>query len=157
MSKNFISGLIAIVLGVIYLVTALSFPELSTKPKVGPEAFPLLVAVIMILSGAALCINDRRSGKADPVEWNFVKERDVWIKIVLTMVMGVIYGLVLDSLGYLLTTAVFMFCATMLINKGRLVQNIIISLLFSSVTYGAFAVVLQLSLPRGIIENMLPF
>ncbi len=50
-----------------------------------------------------------------------------------------------------------MFCATMLINRGRFIQNILLSLLFPVVTYAAFAVALQLSLPRGIIENMLPF
>ena len=45
----------------------------------------------------------------------------------------------------------------MMINRGRFVQNVLIAVLFPAVTYGAFAIALQLSLPRGIIENMLPF
>jgi len=135
MSKNFTSGLIALILGGIYLATAMRLPDVK----------------------AALCIGDKLTSKKEPVNWNFVQDAGVWIKIAATMVLGVVYGMVLDSWGYLLATSLFMLCATLMINRGRFVQNVLISLLFPAVTYGAFAIALQLSLPRGIIENMLPF
>jgi len=60
-------------------------------------------------------------------------------------------------LGYMIATALFIFSVSMLINKGKLVQNIVIAVLFPVVTYFVFGVALKLSLPRGIIETMLPF
>lgn len=157
MSKNFTSGLISIVLGAIYFFTALRFPEVTAGDRTGPRLFPMIVGTISMIAGALLCILDKRSGKSEPVAWNFIQDRAVWIKIAVTMILGITYGIVLDTWGYLLATTAFMICATMMINRGRFVQNLLIAVLFPVVTYGAFAVALQLSLPRGIIENMLPF
>lgn len=157
MSKNFTSGLIALILGAIYLATAMRLPDVKAGDAIGPRLFPVIVACAVMLAGAALCIGDKLTSKKEPVNWNFVQDAGVWIKIAVTMVLGVVYGMVLDSWGYLLATSLFMLSATLMINRGRFVQNVLISLLFPVVTYGAFAIALQLSLPRGIIENMLPF
>ncbi|MBL3540124.1 tripartite tricarboxylate transporter TctB family protein [Aminivibrio sp.] len=157
MSKNFTSGLISIILGAIYFYTAMQFPEVQAGDNTGPKLFPLIVGAVAVIAGILLCITDRMSGKSEPVAWNFISDRAVWLKILVTMVLGVVYGMVLDTWGYLLATTAFMFFATMMINRGRFVQNVLISVLFPTVTYGAFAIALQLSLPRGIIENMLPF
>ncbi len=157
MSKNLTSGLIALILGAIYLATAMRLPDVKAGDAIGPRLFPVIVACVVMLAGAGLCIGDKLSAKKEPVNWNFVQDAGVWIKIAATMLLGVVYGMVLDSWGYLLATSLFMLCATSMINRGRFVQNVLLSLLFPAVTYGAFAIALQLSLPRGIIENMLPF
>jgi putative tricarboxylic transport membrane protein len=157
MSKNFTSGLLSLVLGAIYFFTAVLLPDVTAGDRTGPKLFPMIIGSVAMIAGALLCFLDKRSGTADPVKWNFLSERAVWSKIFIVMILGVTYGLVLDSWGYLLATAAFMFCATLLINRKHFVQNILISILFPVVTYAAFALALQLSLPRGIIENMLPF
>ena len=157
MSKNFTSGLIALILGGIYLATAMQLPDVKAGDAIGPRLFPVIVACAVMLAGAALCFNDKLSAKKEPVNWHFVQDAGVWIKIAVTMILGIVYGMVLDSWGYMLATFAFMLCATLMINKGRFVQNILIAVIFPAVTYGAFAIALQLSLPRGIIENMLPF
>jgi len=72
-------------------------------------------------------------------------------------IAGIVFGLIIDGLGYMIATALFIFSVSMLINKGKLVQNIVIAVLFPVVTYFVFGVALKLSLPRGIIETMLPF
>ena len=157
MSKNFTSGIISIILGAIYFYTATTFPEVRAGDNTGPKLFPMIVGAVAVIAGILLCVTDRMSGKAEPVAWNFLSDRAVWIKILVTMALGIVYGMVLDTWGYLLATTAFMFFATMMINRGRFVQNVLIAVLFPAVTYGAFAIALQLSLPRGIIENMLPF
>ncbi|HOO89072.1 MAG TPA: tripartite tricarboxylate transporter TctB family protein [Synergistales bacterium] len=157
MSKNFMSGLLSLVLGAIYFFTATQFPEVTAGDRTGPKLFPLIIGSVAMIAGGLLCVLDRRSGKGQPIEWNFVADRAVWSKILVIMLLGISYGLVLDSWGYLVATTVFMFCITLLINRRHFLQNLLISIFFPVVTYAAFAVALQLSLPRGIIENMLPF
>jgi putative tricarboxylic transport membrane protein len=126
--------------------------------RLGPKVFPLVVGALAIIAGVAMILQDRnpakRSKKAD---FGFMEHRDVWIKIGLISLAGIIFGLVIDSLGYLIATTLFMFIVSILINKGRWLQNILVALLFSVITYGVFGVALKLSLPRGIIETMLPF
>ena len=155
---NFMTGLIALVIGGVYLITAMLLPEMRMGDKLGPKLFPSIVGVAAMISGIILILQDIRPGKASKKpDFGFVKNKELWLKILLTTVVGIVYGLVMDSLGFIVPTTLFMLFISMLINKGRLVQNIIVAFSFAVICYGIFGVALQLSLPRGIIEQMLPF
>jgi putative tricarboxylic transport membrane protein len=157
-TMNIMTGIIAVAIGGIYLVTAMLLPEMKMGDKLGPKLFPAIVGIAAILSGIILILQDRRPGKASKkADFGFVKNKELWLKILLTTIVGIVYGLVMDSLGFILPTTLFMLFISMLINKGRLIQNIIVAISFAVICYGVFGVALQLSLPRGIIEQMLPF
>ncbi len=155
---NFMTGLIAAVVGGIYLVTTMLLPEMTMGDKLGPKLFPTIVGIAAILAGVILMIQDRKPGKASKkANFGFVTNKPMWIKILITTVLGLAYGLAMDPLGFIIPTAVFMFCIATIINQGRLVQNVIIGVAFSVITYGVFGIALQLSLPRGFLEQLLPF
>jgi putative tricarboxylic transport membrane protein len=157
-TTNALTGLIAMIVGIIYFITALRLPTPMIGDQIGPKLFPYIVGIASIFAGATLFFQDRRPGKASKkAEFNFVKDKDIWIKILLTTVVGIIYGLVMDKLGFLIPTTLFMLFISTLINKGRHVQNLIIALAFAVICYGVFGVALKLSLPRGFLESMLPF
>ena len=159
MTKNTVSGLFALILGAAYLASTLLLPEVTAGDEVGPKLFPVIVSVVMMLSGGALVAVDRkeRAGKSgEAFSLRFVKERDVWTRIALTMVCGIAYGMVLDWLGYVIATILFMFAVTSFINVRRHLENAIIALSFSLVSFGVFAMLLKLSLPRGLL-GFLPF
>ena len=158
MTMNFMTGIIAVVIGGIYLITAMLLPQMRMGDKLGPKLFPTIIGIVAMASGIILMIQDRRPGKASKkADFGFIKNKDLWLKILLTTLVGIVYGLVMDSLGFILPTTLFMLFISMLINKGRLVQNIIVALSFAVICYGVFGVALKLSLPRGFIEQMLPF
>lgn len=155
---NFMTGIIAVAIGGIYLITAMLLPQMRMGDRLGPKLFPTIVGIVAIVSGIILMIQDKRPGKASKkADFGFIKNKDLWLKILLTTLVGIVYGLVMDSMGFILPTALFMLFISMLINKGRLVQNIIVGLSFAIICYGIFGVALKLSLPRGFIEQMLPF
>lgn len=158
MTTNVLTGLIAVVVGGIYLLTAFSLKKPMLGDALGPKIFPYIVGIAALVAGIALIIQDRIPGKASKkANFAFVKEKDIWIKILLTTVVGVVYGLVMEPLGFLLPTTLFMLFISILINKGRFVQNLVIAVAFAVIAYGVFGVALKLSLPRGFIEQMLPF
>lgn len=159
MSKNLVSGLLAVGVGFVYLITALLLPEQMMGDKMGPKVFPIIVGIASILAGFALCVSEfrKKATKKDKVDFGFKSESDVWIKIAILTAAGILYGLTIDFLGFIAATTAIMLVATLLINKGHLKQNIIVSVLFSVVSYLGFGIALQLSLPRGLIENLLPF
>ncbi len=155
---NTLTGIIAIVIGGIYLVTTMLLPQMAMGDKLGPKLFPIIVGVLALVAGVVLIIQDRNpKHQSKKTDFGFLKYKTVWIKILLSTIVGIAYGLVMDSLGFLLPTALFMFFISTLINKGRLVQNAVIAIAFAIITYGVFAVALKLSLPRGFIEQLLPF
>lgn len=158
MTKDTLTGIIAVAVGGIYTATALVLPEMRMGDKLGPKIFPLVVGIGSVLAGMALILGDRRPGKqSKKADFGFVEHKDLWLKIVLTTVVGIVYGLVMDKLGFLIPTTLFMLFISTLINKGRLVQNAVLSAVFAVITYGVFAVALKLSLPRGFLESLLPF
>ena len=158
MTTNILTGIISIVLGLVYSLTALRLPRMAMGDRLGPKIFPYFVGIVTIITGIALILQDRdpekRSKKA---EFGFKEHKNLWLNIVILTIAGILYGFFIDELGYMIATALFIFSVSMLINKGKLVQNIVIAVLFSVVTYFVFGVALKLSLPRGIIETMLPF
>ncbi len=157
MTKNLTTGIFSVVLGLAYLAGTFNIPVFDAADSVGPRSFPFLVAAIVIICGAALIVNDLRSKERKPFSWGFAADSAIWLKIVLTMTAGIAYGLVLDWLGYLIATFFFMMMVTTLINVGRHKQNVIIAVLFSIITFISFALLLKLSLPRGLLGGILPF
>jgi len=155
---NLITGIIAIAVAGIYLVPAMLLPEMRMGDRLGPKLFPSIVGILAIIAGIILALGDRNPGtRSKKADFGFIKHKEVWVKILLTTAVGIAYGLLMDPLGFLVPTTLFMLFISTLINKGRLVQNLILAIAFSVITYGVFAVALKLSLPRGFIEQLLPF
>ena len=158
MTTNILTGIISIVLGLVYSITALRLPRMAMGDRLGTKICPYFVGIVTIITGIALILQDRdpekRSKKA---EFGFKEHKNLWLNIVILTIAGILFGFFIDELGYMIATALFIFSVSMLINKGKLVQNIVIAVIFPVVTYFVFGVALKLSLPRGIIETMLPF
>ncbi len=158
MTTNILTGIISIVLGLVYSITALRLPRMAMGDRLGPKIFPYFVGIVTIITGIALILQDRNPEKrSKKAEFGFKEHKNLWLNIVILTIAGILFGFFIDELGYMIATALFIFSVSMLINKGKLVQNIVIAVLFSVVTYFVFGVALKLSLPRGIIETMLPF
>lgn len=161
MTKNMISGIVALAVGAFYFASAMGLPAHTNMGDImGPRIFPLVVSIACLLAGAALVlietVKKEKSG-SEKAEFGFRKHKAVWIDIALITVAGIVYGMVLETLGFTVATLLFMFVATMLINRGRVGQNILVSVLFTLIAYGVFGFAFKLSLPRGLVENLLPF
>ncbi len=156
MTKNMISGLISLVLGLAYLYGASQIPNVQAGDEIGPKLFPYIIGTAAVICGGLLTFLEMRKKNRETFSFGFVSEKSIWLKIAAIMALGIAYGETLDYLGYVIGTAMFMFFAGSIINKGHKVQNITIAGLFSCVCYGVFSVALNLSLPRGLL-SFLPF
>lgn len=155
-TKDTITGVFSVVLGVAYLVSTSGIPLMDAGDEVGPRAFPYLVSALVIGCGLWLLLKEFLNKQRKAFSFAFVAGRAVWLRILFTMIAGITYGLVLDWLGYLIATVIFMMFVCSMINVGKTRQNVIIAVLFSVITFISFAIVLKLSLPRGLLD-FLPF
>ncbi|MCF4151657.1 tripartite tricarboxylate transporter TctB family protein [Dethiosulfovibrio sp. F2B] len=156
MTKNMISGLLSVVLGLAYIYGATLIPEVKAGDEIGPRLFPYIIGISAVICGGLLTLAELRKKEREPFSFGFVTERPIWIKIFAIIVLGIFYGETLDYLGYVIGTILFMVLVGSILNKGRLVQNAIIAVSFSCVCYGVFSIALKLSLPRGLL-SFLPF
>lgn len=156
MTKDFYSGLFALIVGIAYLLGTVLMAEAGTSNEVGPRVFPYITGSAATICGIAILIRDIRSKNREAFSFNFSGERHVWIQIAILAVLGILYGKFLETLGYVIATFIFLTCAFSLLNRGRHGANLIYSAGFSLVTYTVFAILLELSLPRGLLD-FLPF
>ena len=155
-TKDTITGVFSVALGAAYLLSTTKIQVMDAADEVGPRTFPYIIAGIVLICGFALLIKELLNPERKAFSFAFIAGRDVWLRIVVSMVAGIVYGLTLDWLGYLIATTLFMIVVCELINVGKHKQNLIISLAFSIFTFISFALILKLSMPRGLLD-FLPF
>lgn len=138
------------VLCVALLYTYTAFAELTfltMTGRLGPAFFPRIIGVLLLLSCLYnLFVLAHQSGQDRSDD-----EGGDW------RITGAIVGLstafvaLLDVLGGLPAMVLFLLVALSLLNRGRLLQNLLISLLLPTGIYLLFDVWLEASMPKGLI------
>jgi putative tricarboxylic transport membrane protein len=138
------------VLGVALLYTYAAFAELTfltMTGRLGPGFFPRVIGVLLVLACLYnLFILTRRSG---PDEGD--REGGDWRITATVIALSTAFVALLEVLGGLVAMVVFLFAALSVLNRGRLVQNLIISVLLPAGIHLLFEVWLKASMPRGLI------
>lgn len=152
LTKNRLTGLVSLALGIVYFIATMMLPESAVSDPIGPRAFPTIVAVGMILVGLLLVLKkEPLTEKNKAVIFDLPAEKGLVVNIAYTCVAGLVFGLILDPVGYLLSSFLFMTAMMFITNGMRPFYNLAIGLTFALVTYGLFFGLLSVSLPRGIL------
>ena len=148
MNKSTLSGLIAMLLGVIYTYQSLQLPKATIGKAWAPIYFPLGLGVLMTFFGLILFIQQvKKHGMTQ--QKNERKGITHTAKmIIFTSIVSVIYAFIFDDFGYLLSTTLFMGAMLSAINgMNKWKMNIIISVSFALVIYVTFSKFLGIILP----------
>lgn len=152
LTKNKVTGLFSLILGVIYGLATSRIEIMATTDPIGPRVFPYIIAAGMILVGLALVLKKEvLTEKNKAVIVNMATDKAMVIRIGWTCLAGVIFGLILEPVGYLLSTFMFMTAMLFITYGARILFNCSIAALFALSTYGLFFGLLDVSLPRGIL------
>lgn len=121
---------------------------MSSYARVGPTVFPMMLAggIALVAIGIGTEALQGLFLPRDPIEWGPV----LWI------VAGLVAQiLLLKSAGFSIATGVVFAFVARGMGRGPLWQTIPIGIVFAFFIYVAFAKGLQLSLPRGIVEQLI--
>jgi putative tricarboxylic transport membrane protein len=138
---------------VAYFLATMNMKVAAVSDPIGPRIFPFMLAVCMIFVGMLLISKkEEATEKNRVVLFSWPGDKGVVIRIIYTCLAGFVFGLILDPLGYLISSVLFM-TAMMFITYGprRFLLNVSVGALFGASTYVVFFKVLQVSLPRGIL------
>ena len=150
MSLSILPSLLFFALGIIYTTATALLPDASVGRPYEPKIFPLILGISMIILSLSLLVKEMKAGKDRDSSSDtepFYKEIG-FNKILLTCGVSILYALLFDKLGYVLSTVLFLELELMLFNgikKWKI--NTIVALAFSLFIYIVFSKVLGVYLP----------
>jgi putative tricarboxylic transport membrane protein len=152
-----ILGVIIIAFSILVMVDAHSYPALPGVPY-GPGLFPTIIAGCMLLGGLILIFKGLRHFRESGwFSWdNWAKRPRTYVTLCLIFLALLFYIFFSERLGFLLTSVMILF-PLLLWTRGRerFVSSLIISISFSFIIYLAFAKLVRVPLPPGLMEGIL--
>lgn len=147
-----VSGLIWLILGIVFCVGAIKL-NVGNLRDPGPGFLPLLVGTLLVVLGLILIfyplsseLRERKNGEVQKSNWR------TFLIPLLTLFILFGYTLLLEYLGFLFTTFLFLFFLFKLGEPKRWLMPLIFSVSTVIFSYLIFDVWLQCQLPRGIFR-----
>ena len=140
---------IALVLLVIaggYLAIAFQIPS-SSFSTVSSAVLPKVLGGALVILSIVMFFQNEQETEEERAERKLARSDVILIGV--TLASMVVYALVLQSLGFLITTLVFLIGMTRFFGFKNWIANIIVSVCVTGVIYFLFNYVLQVFLPQG--------
>ena len=130
-------------------VLTMGFPAPAQPLDPGPAAFPRLIAGGLAILALLQLLEPGKGEEPLP------RGRQA-LKVVGVLVLLLVYAAVLKPLGYIVSTVIFLVGALILADVRRPLPLILMPGGLAVVLFYVFYELLRVSLPRGMIEGLLP-
>lgn len=142
-----------IVVAAVYLYATTLIPTLEIGDPLGPKAFPRLLGICLLIGAGLLLVEMWRERKTRPrpapgteaAQWRYAG-----VIAAVTVWTGIYYA-VLENLGYVVATTVYLLALAAWFNRGKWTANVAGTVLFSVLSYLLF-VMLDVTLPKGVLS-----
>jgi len=147
-----VAGALFAALGAFMLLESLKVPYLIEGVP-GPSFLPRWIAVGLLVSGAVLAIKAAfpRFGSRAAAEWPAARG---WMRVVLVMAALAVAFVVLDKLGFLVTTTLFMLVVIFGLGVRSWLALATVPLVAEIGLYMVFGVWLSVPLPKGLLGGL---
>ena len=137
-----IAGGVFLVVGIFFIVGSQSISRSSYGSKVGPNVFPFGLGLILVLLSLVVIYQARRHA----VIGKEAATRD-YKRFGLLLLTTIVYVFVFESLGYVISTFLYLVILFQVMERKRLLVSILLSALFSCSVYCVYVIVFQGTLP----------
>lgn len=137
-----------IVVGLIYVNLTLHLPKARLGDPDGPLYFPMMVGVFFIIVSIIYFLKELKKSYPEYEEFRLLFVKRTPFLIISTLVVSLIYTLIFEKLGFLISTILFLGSILFIVNgRKKWIVNISVSVLFTVGTWYAFSKLLDVSLP----------
>jgi putative tricarboxylic transport membrane protein len=112
--------------------------------------FPSILAILLLFLSIALLVQTCRQAGGESGEQPITSE--AWIRISITLAAMLGFALVLEKLGFLLSTFSAMLVLLRVIEPQKWPRVIVVALATALISYFLFARLLNIPLPAGVLE-----
>lgn len=151
MGKERISSLIFLLVGIYGLIFGIQLP-LGSWREPGPGILPLILSTLLCMSGILRFIFGKRKGETEE------KEKIIWretgkkvVTPIKILVVTTLFILLLEKMGYLLSSSLFVFILFFWISRYRFLVALGLALVIGTGTWYFFIKILAVQLPRGFL------
>jgi putative tricarboxylic transport membrane protein len=131
------------IIGAAFLLESRKIANSAYGSEVGPNVFPFLLGLILILLSVKLFIDSFKTVQ----NTNNVRDKLMVKRFLIILIASILYAAFLETIGYLISTFVFLFISFQTMEKGSWIKNGLVAGAFSFCVYYLFVVVLKGSLP----------
>ncbi len=149
--KDAVSGLFLLALGVILAVLSLRHPLWNA---LGPQEgfYPLLVAFILIALSVVITLKGWREKPAEAGESGRPVAATSPLPIILYIGLAFLYGLFFETVGFFLSSIVFLLVTLRYVERQRWPLTVAVALSCVVGSYVLFAYLLSVPLPQGFLK-----
>jgi hypothetical protein len=138
-NKDFLAGLLFVVLGGLAVALARDYPIGSTM-RMGPGYFPTVLGGILLLFGVYVLLRGVRSGDKVKGEWGYRPLALIALSIVL-------FGFLLDRVGMVPAIVATLFAAAAAGREFRLKEVLLLAVVMTAFSVAVFSYGLKLPYP----------
>ena len=147
---------IALVFTIYYLSTITEVPWISQASAIVVSGLLLLSILAFVIRSVSRVRRRKEIVELDGLSQALLGFMPISLKRVALLMLAVGYVWFIDSLGFTLTTFIFVFCAIVLLSSLVNWKNaLIVSLSSSAIGYLVFIYFFKTRFPSGLIENWL--
>jgi putative tricarboxylic transport membrane protein len=147
---NAITGIAVILFGLIYTVMSISLPRAAIGNAMDPIYFPLGLGILLMIIGLVLFVKSDKSNISvaiSSMRSKTPKDKEVTRMVTLTCVAAILYGLLFEHLGFIISTFGFMMSVLLITNAKKYIVNATVAIVFSVSIFALFNYALGIPLP----------
>lgn len=137
-----IASILFLATGVLFIVGSRQLASSSYGSSVGPDIFPLLLGIILVLLSIRLFYETMVTKTQ-----HSSKEKLQYKPFLIIFTATLVYILTLETIGYVITTFLFLFVCFQTMERSKVMTSLIISSCFSGLVYFMYVEVLKGTLP----------
>ncbi len=144
MTKSFdrFASVAFLAIGTAFVVESRNISDSAYGSNVGPSLFPMGLGILLVLLSIRLFVETFRyqesNKRGDSLDWK---------RFIIILVSATLYGLLLEEIGYIITTFLFLLIGFQTMEKGKWISSLLVSGLFSGGVYYVYVDILQGTLP----------
>ncbi|CAM4073609.1 tripartite tricarboxylate transporter TctB family protein [Mesobacillus thioparans] len=131
-----------------YLVLSYNLPKYPNA-IIDADMVPKGLGFLLLFFAFLLFLDKKEETEAEKQKRTITRGNVLILLAVLVFIL--IYIFLLEIMGFLIMTALFIFGCSLFLGYKKHVTNAIVSVLFSFIIYGLFNYLLKINLPAGII------
>ena len=148
-AADFWISILIIAISIIFFITANAMP--NSDRGIGPGDYPKVICSVLFVLGVVQLITVLIKSKGLPlIDFKTINRRYL-LRAFIMLLMTVLYYKLMKSIGFLITTPIYLFASFMLFGYKKKIKAAIIAIVFSVVVYFLFTKVFLVILPRGIL------
>lgn len=152
-SKDFVAGLIAILLGSVYLFFAFKQRVSALADTVGPAGMPKVLGILMLSLGIILCIQSAlhtmKTTVSDRLEWQ--GEGKGLLRALGLICLSISYLVMVGILGYVISIAILLALVAVYLGAQLNWRLAIIASGGALILWSIFVLLLDVPMPSGIL------